>query len=83
MITIRADNPSFHTQALVGQCQYVCVLIGGVIVFAATSVIYLNQSVPPYAASLSSLSTVATQFPMSKSIYLTFYITPYIQVVVQ
>ena len=40
---------------------------GGVIVFAATSVLYLNQSVPPYAASLTSLSESVTQFPMSKS----------------
>ena len=44
-----------------------CMLTGGVIVFAATSVLYMNQSVPPYAASLTSLSESVTQFPMSKS----------------
>lgn len=44
-----------------------CMITGGVIVFAATSVLYLNQSVPPYAASLTSLSESVTQFPMSKS----------------
>ena len=44
-----------------------CMVTGGVIVFAATSVLYLNQSVPPYAASLTSLSESVTQFPMSKS----------------
>ena len=45
-----------------------CMITGGVIVFAATSALYLNQSVPPYAASLTSLSESVTQFPMSKSI---------------
>ncbi|XP_067935054.1 cleavage and polyadenylation specificity factor subunit 1-like [Watersipora subatra] len=47
--------------------------IGGVLVLAATSVIYLNQSVPPYAASVTSLSNNATVFPMKpqESIVLT------------
>ena len=39
--------------------------------FSATSVIYLNQSVPPYAVSVTSISSLVTQFPMSKYAYCT------------
>ncbi|XP_034017429.1 LOW QUALITY PROTEIN: cleavage and polyadenylation specificity factor subunit 1 [Thalassophryne amazonica] len=38
--------------------------IGGVVVFAVNSLLYLNQSVPPYGVSLNSLTTGTTAFPL-------------------
>lgn len=35
---------------------------------AINSLIYLNQSIPPYGVSLNSLSESCTNFPLSKSI---------------
>lgn len=38
--------------------------IGGVVVFAVNSLLYLNQSVPPYGVSLNSISQSCTAFPL-------------------
>uniref|UniRef100_A0A2K5MRJ7 Cleavage and polyadenylation specificity factor subunit 1 n=1 Tax=Cercocebus atys TaxID=9531 RepID=A0A2K5MRJ7_CERAT len=38
--------------------------IGGVVVFAVNSLLYLNQSVPPYGVALNSLTTGTTAFPL-------------------
>ncbi|XP_017276549.1 cleavage and polyadenylation specificity factor subunit 1 isoform X2 [Kryptolebias marmoratus] len=38
--------------------------IGGVVVFAVNSLLYLNQSVPPYGVSLNSMTTGTTSFPL-------------------
>ena len=39
--------------------------IGGVLILAFNSLIYLNQSVPPYAVSLNSFSESSSSFPMA------------------
>jgi len=36
--------------------------VGGVLVFAVNSLIYLNQSQPPYGVSLNSITNVSTEF---------------------
>ncbi|XP_068093974.1 cleavage and polyadenylation specificity factor subunit 1 isoform X2 [Hyperolius riggenbachi] len=38
--------------------------IGGVVIFAVNSLLYLNQSVPPYGVSLNSLTNGTTSFPL-------------------
>ncbi|XP_056274732.1 cleavage and polyadenylation specificity factor subunit 1 [Pseudoliparis swirei] len=38
--------------------------IGGVVVFAVNSLLYLNQSVPPYGVSLNSQTVGTTAFPL-------------------
>uniref|UniRef100_A0A3Q4BZK8 Cleavage and polyadenylation specificity factor subunit 1 n=1 Tax=Mola mola TaxID=94237 RepID=A0A3Q4BZK8_MOLML len=38
--------------------------IGGVVVFAVNSLLYLNQSVPPYGVSLNSQTNGTTSFPL-------------------
>ncbi|XP_061294054.1 cleavage and polyadenylation specificity factor subunit 1 isoform X1 [Bos javanicus] len=38
--------------------------IGGVVIFAVNSLLYLNQSVPPYGVALNSLTTGTTAFPL-------------------
>ena len=38
--------------------------IGGVVVFVVSSLLYLNQSIPPYGVALSSLTTGTTAFPL-------------------
>eukprot|EP00795_Rhopilema_esculentum_P001311 gene1311-15698_t len=38
--------------------------LGGVLVFANNSLIYLNQSVPPYGVSLNSMTDFSTLFPL-------------------
>lgn len=38
--------------------------IGGVVVFAVNSLLYLNQSVPPYGVSLNSMTNGTTAFPL-------------------
>ncbi|NWY08125.1 CPSF1 factor, partial [Nothoprocta ornata] len=38
--------------------------IGGVVIFAVNSLLYLNQSVPPYGVSLNSLTSGTTVFPL-------------------
>lgn len=40
--------------------------IGGVLIFAVNSLIYLNQSVPPYGVSLSSATQCSTSFPLKE-----------------
>uniref|UniRef100_M3ZUF3 Cleavage and polyadenylation specificity factor subunit 1 n=1 Tax=Xiphophorus maculatus TaxID=8083 RepID=M3ZUF3_XIPMA len=40
--------------------------IGGVVVFAVNSLLYLNQSVPPYGVSLNSLTNGTTSFPLQE-----------------
>lgn len=39
---------------------------GGVLVFTTNSLLYLNQSVPPYGVSLNSIAESSTSFPLSK-----------------
>lgn len=39
---------------------------GGVVVFAVNSLLYLNQSVPPYGVALNSLTNGTTAFPLRK-----------------
>ncbi|KAG8515410.1 Cleavage and polyadenylation specificity factor subunit 1 [Galemys pyrenaicus] len=38
--------------------------IGGVVIFAVNSLLYLNQSVPPYGVALNSLTAGTTAFPL-------------------
>ncbi|XP_029637941.1 cleavage and polyadenylation specificity factor subunit 1 [Octopus sinensis] len=38
--------------------------IGGVVVFAVNSLLYLNQSVPPYGVSLNGIALSCTAFPL-------------------
>ncbi|XP_064410026.1 cleavage and polyadenylation specificity factor subunit 1 isoform X2 [Latimeria chalumnae] len=38
--------------------------IGGVVIFAVNSLLYLNQSIPPYGVSLNSLTNGTTAFPL-------------------
>ncbi|XP_043925808.1 cleavage and polyadenylation specificity factor subunit 1 [Protopterus annectens] len=38
--------------------------IGGVVIFAVNSLVYLNQSVPPYGVSLNSMTNGTTSFPL-------------------
>ncbi|XP_041422699.1 cleavage and polyadenylation specificity factor subunit 1 isoform X1 [Xenopus laevis] len=38
--------------------------VGGVVIFAVNSLLYLNQSVPPYGVSLNSLTNGTTSFPL-------------------
>lgn len=40
--------------------------IGGCLIVAINSLIYLNQSVPPYGVSLNSTADHSTNFPLSK-----------------
>ncbi|XP_043282051.1 cleavage and polyadenylation specificity factor subunit 1 isoform X2 [Venturia canescens] len=38
--------------------------LGGTLIMAVNSLIYLNQSIPPYGVSLNSLSDASTNFPL-------------------
>lgn len=38
--------------------------LGGTLIFANNSLIYLNQSIPPYAVSLNNIADTSTNFPM-------------------
>lgn len=42
------------------------IFLGGVVVFAVNSLLYLNQSVPPYGVSLNSQTNGTTAFPLRK-----------------
>lgn len=44
---------------------------GGVVVFAVNSLLYLNQSVPPFGVSLNSQTTGTTAFPLREYYSLT------------
>ncbi|XP_053401547.1 cleavage and polyadenylation specificity factor subunit 1-like [Mercenaria mercenaria] len=46
------------------QCLPVPKPIGGVLVFAVNSLLYLNQSVPPYGVSLNSIAATCSAFPL-------------------
>lgn len=39
--------------------------LGGTLIMAVNSLIYLNQSIPPYGVSLNSLAETSTNFPLS------------------
>lgn len=43
--------------------------IGGCLIMAINSVIYLNQSVPPYGVSLNSIADHSTSFPLSEFLF--------------
>lgn len=47
-------------------CLQWCLPPGGVVIFAVNSLLYLNQSVPPYGVALNSLTTGTTAFPLRK-----------------
>lgn len=40
--------------------------LGGTLIMAVNSLIYLNQSIPPYGVSLNALTDASTNFPLSK-----------------
>lgn len=42
--------------------------LGGTLIFSVNSLIYLNQSIPPYGVSLNSIFESSTSFPLSKYI---------------
>nr|XP_054773203.1 cleavage and polyadenylation specificity factor subunit 1-like [Lytechinus pictus] len=46
------------------QVQAVPKPIGGVLILAVNSLLYLNQSIPPYGVSLNSLTDWSTAFPL-------------------
>ena len=48
------------------------IFTGGVLVFADNSLLYLNQSVPPYGVSLNGIAEQWSSFPLRKLIYLRF-----------
>lgn len=50
-----------------------CVIVGGVIIIAVNSLLYLNQSVPPYGVSLNSISAQSTLFPLRQYIASLFF----------
>ncbi|OCT77362.1 hypothetical protein XELAEV_18032563mg, partial [Xenopus laevis] len=43
---------------------YLSLYSSGVVIFAVNSLLYLNQSVPPYGVSLNSLTNGTTSFPL-------------------
>lgn len=45
------------------KCYAVPFPIGGILIFAVNSLIYINQSVPSYAVSLNSLATTTSHYP--------------------
>ncbi|XP_058806106.1 cleavage and polyadenylation specificity factor subunit 1 isoform X2 [Phymastichus coffea] len=49
-------------------CQAVPVKkpLGGTLIMAINSLIYLNQSIPPYGVSLNSLTELCTNFPLTQ-----------------
>ena len=47
---------------------------GGVLIFTVNSLLYLNQSVPAYGASLNSLTKDSTSFPLSKYFAISKYL---------
>ena len=56
-------------------------LIGGVVVFAVNSLLYLNQSVPPFGVSLNSLTTGTTAFPLREYSHLHYATHTYLPLI--
>ena len=57
----------WQLDALPYDCQYCHAVpkpLGGLLVMAANSIMYLDQSVPPYGASVNHLTTGSTQFSL-------------------
>lgn len=48
--------------------------LGGILLVAVNSLLYLNQSVPPYGVSLNSFTDFSTSFPLSKFYVIFFYL---------
>lgn len=46
--------------------------LGGTLIFAINSLIYLNQSIPPYGVAVNSIAENSSSFPLSK-----FFINSY------
>lgn len=42
--------------------------LGGTLLLATNSVLYLNQSVPPYGVAVNSIAEMSSNFPLSKYI---------------
>lgn len=47
--------------------------LSGTLIMAINSLIYLNQSIPPYGVSLNSLTDNCTNFPLSKYYIIFFF----------
>lgn len=69
----RKDNFYWRAGYEFALCEEVCCVnlfvaffLGGVVVFAVNSLLYLNQSVPPYGVSLNSQTAGTTAFPLRK-----------------
>ena len=45
------------------------IVLGGVLILAVNSLLYLNQSVPPYGVSLNSIASTCSAFPLRKYMY--------------
>jgi len=61
----------WQLDALPYDCQYCEAVpkpLGGLLVMAANSILYLDQSVPPYGASVNHLTSGSTQFSLKEQL---------------